>query len=81
MRFVNIKYLEKSSSVSKIFFGNLFGPADDGRSTGSSHSQVVCLSQSSDNGDAVLHQEVLGQVGHALFSDDLEFWIEKWDLT
>ena len=63
--------------MSKIFFGDLLGPADDGGSTGTRHSQVVCLPQSSNDGNAVLHQEVLGQVRHALLSDDLEFWLNR----
>ena len=58
--------------MSDVFFSDFFSPVDDGCSSGSCNSQVVGLAKTSDHGDAVLHQEVLGQVGHALLSDDLK---------
>ena len=47
-------------------------PVNDRGPTGARNSEVVGLSESPDDGDALLHQEVLSQVGNALLSDDLE---------
>ena len=58
--------------MSNVLLSDLLRPVDDGGSSGSGNSQVVGLAKTSDDGDPVLHQEVLGQVRHALLCDDLK---------
>ena len=47
-------------------------PVNDGGSTCTGNPEVVGLSETPDDSDAVLHQEVLSQVGNALLGDDLK---------
>ena len=62
-----IKYEEN-----KIIKGSVLIPINDGGSTCTGNPEVVGLSETPDDGDAVLHQEVLSQVGNALLGDDLK---------
>ena len=69
---LTVVYLEKSCPETDILFRDFFGPVDNGGAGRARHSQVVGLAKTSDDGDAVLHQKVLSQVGNALLSDDLK---------